>query len=363
MSLSGAEPLEPQTSRRAAPAAEAVPARRLTLETVARLAGVSVPTVSRVLNGRSHVSPATRARIQQLLDDHGYRARTPRKPVTTGLIQVIFPGLDSGWEIEQVRGMETAAHDAGVGLVVSFLSQGPASTDEWRRWLAPGQIDGAILAATSGVAPLGMMLRGRGIPVVALDPGTRAATELPAVGAANWSGSLSATRHLIALGHRRIAMITGWSGLLCSRARLDGYRAALDEAGLTADPGLIVRGNFSYDAGLAVGRRLLGLGTAPTAIVASSDNIALGVIEAARLRGIAVPDDLSVTGFDDLPGSRWSSPPLTTVRQPLQDMGRLAARTVLRLARGKTLDTPTTELSTQLIIRESTAPPPRSRRR
>jgi LacI family transcriptional regulator len=276
---------------------------------------------------------------------------------------VVFPGIDSGWEIEQVRGMETAAHDAGVGLVVSMLGENPASAEELRRWLRPGRIDGAILAATSGTDRLGRMLSGSGIPVVALDPGTRAAPELPTVGAANWSGALQATRHLIALGHRRIGMIVGWKGLLCSRARLDGYRAALDEAGLTEDPGLIVQGDFSYGSGLAVARRLLDLDTPPTAIVASSDNIALGVIEAARRRGIAVPDRLSVTGFDDLPSSRWSSPPLTTVRQPLRDMGRLAARTVLGLARGEALATPTMELSTQLIVRESTAPPPRSARR
>jgi LacI family transcriptional regulator len=370
MSLSGAESPEPATARRAGPDnARAVadvgtsPARRTTLETIARLAGVSVPTVSRVLNGHSHVSAATRTRIRQLLDEHGYRARTTRKLATTGLIQVIFPGIDSGWEIEQVRGMETAAHDAGVGLVVSALGPDPASTDEWRRWIGPGQVDGVILAATSGIDLLGAMLKGREIPVVALDPGTRAATELPTVSAANWSGSLYATRHLIALGHRRIGMITGWKGLLCSRARLDGYRAALEEADITEDPGLIVRGDFSYGSGLAMAQGLLGLGSPPTAIVASSDNIALGVIEAARLRGISVPDELSVTGFDDLPGSRWSSPPLTTVRQPLQDMGRLAARTVLGVARGKTLDTSTLELSTQLIVRESTAPPARSTRR
>jgi len=375
MILSGAESLEPATSDPAGPdAARPVTegatgpsaeggARPVTLATIARLAGVSVPTVSRVVNGQGQVSAGTHARIHQLLDEHGYRPRTTRKPASTGLIQVFFPGIDSGWEIEQVRGMESAAYDAGVGLVVSTLGPGPASTDELRERIRPGRIDGAILAATSGVELLGGMLDGRGIPVVALDPGTRGASRLPTVGAANWSGSLYATRHLIALGHRRIGMITGWKGLLCSRARLDGYRAALDEAGLQEDPDLIVRGDFSYGSGLEKAQRLLGLDVPPTAIVASSDNIALGVIEAARLRGLSVPDELSVTGFDDLPGSRWSSPPLTTVRQPLQDMGRLAARTVLSLARGKTLDTRTVELTTQLIIRKSTAPPPRSRRR
>ncbi|MFG1604333.1 LacI family DNA-binding transcriptional regulator [Actinoplanes sp. NPDC049265] len=339
----------------------AVPAPRVTLNGIARLAGVSVATVSRVLNGQGNVSAATRARVRHLLDEHGYQARASRRPESTGLIQVIFPGIDTGWEIEQLRGMESAAHDAGVGLAVAALGPGPA--DDLRRWVSTGRIDGVILAATSGAGPLAAMLDSLDIPVVALDPGTRAGAELPSIGAANWSGAFQVTRHLTALGHRRIGMVTGWNGLLCSRARLDGFRAALDGAGIEDDPGLIVRGDFSYEAGFAAAQGLLALDRPPTAIVASSDNIARGVIEAARRRGIAVPDELSVTGFDDIPSARWSSPPLTTVRQPLQDMGHLATGTVLRLARGKPLDTPTVELSTQLIIRESTAPPPRPRRR
>ena len=334
-------------------------AGRVTLGTIARLAGVSVPTVSRVLNGHSQVSAATRARVESLVDEHGYRPRATKEPDSTGLIQVIFPGVDSGWEIEQVRGIEAAAHEAGVGLIVSGLGQAPTPPAELRRWIRRGRIDGAILAASSGGDLFGGVLTTLDVPLIALDPGTRSAARMPTVGAANWSGALAATRHLIGLGHRRIGMVTGWRGLLCSRARLDGFRAALEEAGIEEDPGLIVRGNFSYEAGLAAAPRLLGRHRPPTAIVASSDTIARGVIEAARRRGISVPGDLSVTGFDDLPSSRWSSPPLTTVRQPLQEMGRLAAQSLLRLTRGRSLDAPAMELSTQLIVRESTAPPRR----
>ena len=181
--------------------------------------------------------------------------------------------------------------------------------------------------------------------------------ESPTIGATNWSGGLSATEHLIELGHRRIGLIAGPKSLLCSRARLDGYRAALEAAGIEEQ--LIVQGDFLHESGYAGAAELLDLPEPPTAIFASSDTMALGAYEAARRRGMRVPDDLSVVGFDDLPESRWSSPPLTTVRQPLADMGAQAARTALRLARGEDIEVPRVELATELMVRDSTTEPAR----
>jgi LacI family transcriptional regulator len=318
------------------------------MEAIAHAAGVSVPTVSRVLSGRGQVAPDTRERIRRLLDEQEYEARRSSAGRSTGLIQVVFPGICSGWETEHVRGIEQVAQEAGVGLVVSVLRRGEA--------LRRGELmrtDGVILAATSGVYAAGAR-----VPTVALDPVTGAAAGAPSIGATNFHGGRAVTRHLIGLGHRRIGLVTGAGALRCSRDRADGYRAALEEAELEEDPTLIVEGGeFTHRAGLVAGRRLLAHGHPPTAIVASSDTMALGVLEAARQRGVSVPGELSVTGFDDLPASRWSSPPLTTVRQPLQEMGRLAARTVLRLAQGRAVDHQDVELSTRLIVRESTAPP------
>jgi LacI family transcriptional regulator len=191
--------------------------------------------------------------------------------------------------------------------------------------------------------------------MVIIDPAGGAAADVPTIGATNWSGGRSATEHLISLGHRRIGLVEGPRNLLCSRARLDGYRAALESAGLQVDRQLIEPGDFRHESGFASGQRLLDRNDPPTAIFASSDQMALGVYEAARLRGLRVPDDLSVIGFDDLPEARWSAPPLTTVRQPLADMGGLAARTVLRLSRGEPIETPRVELATELVVRESTA--------
>jgi LacI family transcriptional regulator len=195
------------------------------------------------------------------------------------------------------------------------------------------------------------------IPLAVVDPAGLPAIDVPTVGATNWAGGLSATEHLLSLGHRRIGFIAGPKRLLCSRARLDGYGAGLAAAGLEIDPDLIRQGDFYHESGFAGADALLRLDRPPTAIFASSDQMAFGAYEAVRRRGLRVPDDVSVVGFDDLPESRWASPPLTTVRQPLAEMGLLAARTVLRLAQGEEIETPRVELATELVIRDSSAAP------
>jgi LacI family transcriptional regulator len=320
--------------------------------------------VSRVLNGDDQVASVTRARIERLLGEYGYRARSSQGPASAGLIHVIYPRIDTAWQMEHIRGMEGVMQESGMGLAVSALDHGPAGKKDLLRRAQAGQATGAILAAASADTPLGAVLDQLNVPVVALDPGAKAAAKLPTVGAANWLGARAATEHLIALGHRRIGTITGSrGGLLCSRARLDGYRAALEGAGMTEDPSLIKHGEFEYRSGIAAAQELLDHADPPTAIFALSDYIALGVYEAARRRGVSIPEQLSVVGFDDLPAARWASPPLTTVRQPLEDMGRLAARTVLNLARRKVLESPRMELSTRLVERGSTASPSRSHRR
>ncbi|GIF06872.1 LacI family DNA-binding transcriptional regulator [Actinoplanes siamensis] len=322
---------------------------RVTMETIARVAGVSVPTVSRVLNGRDGVSPATRERVEELLHDHGYRAR-PARSAPVALIDVVFPEFECAWETEQIRGIEAAASAAGVGIVVSSLRGGAPGTEQLLRRLRLGRTDGVILAAGSSTDAVRSALRSLNVPVVALDPAARVADDVPTVDAANFAGAHRATRHLLELGHRRIAMIAGAAELRCSQARLDGYRAALGSGGL------VERGNFDHASGLAAGLRLLARDDRPTAIFASNDNMALGVYEAARQLGVAVPARLSVVGFDDVPNARWASPPLTTVRQPLRDMGHRAAGTLLALVRGEAVDTPHVEMTTDLIVRESTAP-------
>jgi LacI family transcriptional regulator len=337
--------------------------RRVTISAIAREAGVSVPTVSRVLNGRSDVAPGTRERVEELLRRHGYRRRVSRGQARASLIDLVFNDLDSPWAVEIIRGVEEAAHDAGVGTVVSAVHRRPDSVRRWLQNLRARATDGVIMVTSELTPSLYGQLRRLAIPMVLVDPEGVPALDVPTIGATNWVGGLRATEHLLALGHRRIGLIAGPPRMLCSRARLDGYRAALDAAGIGFDPQLMYEGDFYPEGGFRGGTALLGLAEPPTAVFAASDQMAFGVYEAARQHGLRVPDELSIVGFDDLPESRWSAPPLTTVRQPLAEMGLLAARTVLRLAQGEPVETPRVELATELVLRHSTAAPDPGRAR
>jgi LacI family transcriptional regulator len=287
--------------------------RRVTIAAIADAAGVSVPTVSRVLNGRTDVAAATRERVEQLLREQGYRRRNSRQPGRAQVLDVVFDSLDSSWAVELIRGVADVAHAAGAGTVVSAVHRDETATRQWLRNLRSRTCDGVVFVLSEPGAPIHTQLRRLHIPVVVIDPSGASAAGVATVGATNWAGGLSVTEHLLALGHRRIGLVAGPRALACSRARLDGYRAALAAAGIGADPALVVQGDFRHVSGYRAGGRLLDLAEPPTAVFATSDQMALGVYEAARHRGLRVPADLSVAGFDDLPEARWSSPPLTTV--------------------------------------------------
>lgn len=329
--------------------------RKVTITAIAQAAGVSVPTVSRVVNGRSDVAPETRAKVEDLLRQHGYRRRTSAPGDRAALLDLVFNDLDSPWAVEIIRGVEDVAHAAGVGTVVSAIHGRAGSARQWMKNLRDRASDGVILVTSVLEPVLHEELRRLNVPIVVVDPAGSPTLEAPTVGATNWAGGMAATEHLLSLGHRRIGFIAGPPRLLCSRARLDGYRAALEGAGIPVDDALIVPGDFYHASGSTGASALLDLRKPPTAVFAASDQMALGAIEALRRRGLRVPEDMSVVGFDDLPEVRWLSPPLTTVRQPLTEMGKVAARTVLRLARGEELDSPRLELATELVVRASTA--------
>ncbi|HEX6524676.1 MAG TPA: LacI family DNA-binding transcriptional regulator [Streptosporangiaceae bacterium] len=332
-------------------------AQRTTLATIAAEAGVSLPTVSKVVNGRPDVAPATRALVERLLDQHQYGRVGARRPRRSGLIDLVLAGLDSPWAVEILRGVEEwgAAHETGIA--VSAVRHGNARPASWTSGLTSHDTDGVILVTSKLTAEQLGQLRGAGIPLVVVDPVNPPPPELPSVGATNWAGGLVATEHLIELGHRRIGAVSGPADYLCSRARTDGYRSALERAGIGFDPSLVRAADFRHEDGFQRGSELLDLADRPTAIFAGSDQQAFGVYEAARQRGLRVPQDLSVVGFDDLPVARWVSPPLTTVCQPLADMGAAAANMLGDLIEGVPLRSNRMELSTQLIVRESTAPP------
>lgn len=331
---------------------QGVPVPRATLSSVAAAAGVSLATVSKVVNDRQDVAPATRARVRRLLDQQNYVPLSGRRDTGRRLVDLVFIALDSPWAVEILRGVASTPLEA----VVSSMADAP-DPQRWAEHLAGAGRSGAIIVTSEFTPAQRRVFEGARIPCVLIDPVDLPDPDLPSVGATNWAGGLAATRHLLDLGHRRIAVIGGPRALLCSRARIDGYRAALDSAGLPLDPELVRHGDFHHIGGYERARELLALPDPTTAVFAGSDEQAFGVVEAARVTGRTVPGDLSVVGFDDLPMSRWASPPLTTVRQPLAEMGRAAAGMLQTLMEGRALDTPRVELATQLLVRSSTAPP------
>jgi DNA-binding LacI/PurR family transcriptional regulator len=335
----------------------AAPPRRstVTIARIAEMSGVSVPTVSKVINGRSDVAADTRRRVEAVIQE--YRYQRPGKAAPARLLELVFHELESAWAVEIIRGVEEVAREAGLAVVLSELQGRDSPRRDWVEALLARRPTG-VISVFSGLRPgQRAQLHSRDIPFVVVDPTGEPGHDTPSIGATNWSGGLSATRHLIDLGHRRIAVISGPETVLCSRARLDGYRAAMDAAGLPVDPALIRYGDFHVEAGFTQAQALLSGPDRPTAIFAGSDLQALGVYDAARQAGLHIPGDLSVVGFDDLPVARWIGPPLTTVRQPLVEMASAAARLVLQLARGETPDLTRIELTTSLVIRQSSAPP------
>lgn len=328
---------------------------RVTLAQVAEQAGVSISTVSKVLNGRQDVSRPTRLKVERLLEAHAYR-RTPRSAWEAPLIEIVFHELDSIWGMELIRGVENVAKANHASVVLTESGTRHLPGPDWVGGVVQRRPVGVVLVFSTLPPVVKKQLRSRAIPFVIIDPAGDPEPDVPSVGSANWSGGLAATRHLIECGHERIGIITGPQDMLCSIARLDGYRSALSMAGLEADPSLVAFGDFHVQGGYARAVEMLDRPDRPTAIFAGSDLQALGVFEAARVAGLRVPHDLSVVGFDDVPLAQWSSPALTTVHQPLRKMAEEAANMLLRLRAG---DAATTrlELNTRLVVRQSTAPP------
>jgi LacI family transcriptional regulator len=339
---------------------------RATLATVAASAGVSVATVSKVLNGRTDVAPATRALIQTLLRQHDYTARrapATRRGTTPAPVELMFGGHLNAYSTAIIQGVVTAAATAGITVAVSLRDEEPRSAaaqrrGSWARDLAAAGRTAVIVVVKDVTADdLHVLARAR-LPLVVVDPLHLPRALVTSVGSTNFAGGMAATEHLLSLGHRRIGYLGGPAAAACNQARMQGYRAAMDAAGAPVADGYVRTGTFGYQDGVTGGAVLLDLPQPPTAVFAGSDETAAGVIEAARTRGLRIPEDISIVGFDDSQVAWFASPPLTTVRQPLHEMGGVALRTALRLAHGEKLDSHHVELATELVVRGSTAAPP-----
>ena len=330
----------------------------LTTAQLADQAGVSVATVSKVVNGRDSVAPQTRELVEELIRRYGYRRQ--KRPVKAApLVDVVFHELRGLYGIEIINGVEAVARRHRLRVVVSALGGRRTPGRGWIEDVLSTRPTGVIAVFAELTADQHQQFRRRGIPLVFVDPADdpEPASASASVGSGNWNGGLAAGRHLLRLGHRRIAVITGPAHMVCARARLDGFRAAMDLAGVPVDPALVRVGDYQIADGLRHARELLRLNDPPTAIVAGNDGEALGVYQAAAEAGVRIPDDLSVVGYDDLPMARWCLPQLTTVRQPLHEMASAATEMLLTLARGEPLPRQRVELATELIVRASTAPP------
>jgi len=328
-------------------------ARRNTLAGIAAEAGVSVSAVSKVLNGRTDVAADTRARIAGLLRRRGYQVASR---LGFGVVDLLIGHLHSPWAEELIRGTVEAAVEAEVSVIVTIVD----SAGEFTRWLdraAARGTGGALCVLHLPRSHELQRLAAAQIPLIVIDPPQEPGEGIRSVGTTNWQGGMTAARHLVELGHRRIGVIGGPEDLWSSRARLAGYRAALLAAGLPVDEALVRRDEFTVSGGKMQAAHLLALGEPPTAIVAGNDNQAFGALQALGERGLRAPDDMSVIGFDDVPVATWATPALTTVRQPLAAMAATAFRMLRSDATAGAAEPHHIELATTLVIRDSTGRP------
>jgi DNA-binding LacI/PurR family transcriptional regulator len=331
------------------------------------MAGVSVPTVSKVVNGRGGVAAVTRERVTAALREVGY-LRSPSSPAhqrgSARLVDVVMHGLRTTYAANILGGIEAAARAAGLDIVVaaSEAEQGhrESPTVEWLDHLIDRGTGGVVLVLVETTSAQHEWLTHFGIPCVVIDPITSPPDGVASVAASNEKGGYDVTRHLLDLGHRRIAHIGGSAPKLCALARLAGFRSAMADAGVDVPPDYVLDGNFHAQEATTAMERLLSLPEPPTAVFAASDLMAIGAGQAIRGRGLEVGRDISVVGFDDVDEARVTVPALTTVRQPLIEMGRTGLDLLARQMQGEKV-IGHVELPTELVVRDSSAAPGRHR--
>jgi LacI family transcriptional regulator len=337
---------------------------RVTVRAIAAETGLSIATVSRVLNGGGNVATATCERVRQVVERLGDRApqarRRPPGGARTALRPPVFvrcPYLLTDYFGHIVTSIAETLAVHGQRMV---LDAGDAviSSAVVRELPRRGDVYGAVLILPPEPQTDLEALAARSYPFVVVDPRTAVPRGMVSISAAHFSGARAITRHLIELGHRRIGIITGPPYWHTRDDRVGGHLAALSEAGVLGDPELMRYGEPAAKTGVRAGGELLDRRPRPTAVVCFNDKVAVGVMEAAAERGLRVPGDLSVAGFDDIDVSRATTPRLTTVRQPLQEMGRTAVTMLMRQLDGHAHEALSMELETRLVVRESTGPCP-----
>ena len=330
----------------------------MTIGDVAAQAGVSIATVSKVINGRYGVAPATLERVQAVIDELGFESSLVARSLRsrrTNVLGIVVADIEP-FSAELLKGAGAAIRERGYELIVYSGSGHGKDHSGWeRRYISRlgGTLTDGIILVTPTVVDVD-----DGTPVVAVDPHTGPST-LPSVHSDNLAGAITATRHLLQLGHRRIGLLAGRPDLESARQREQGYRQALADAGIAVDPNLIRVGDYELEMSQEPARQLLTLDDRPTAIFAANDLSAMQTMHVARTLGLDVPGDVSVVGFDNIPESALIEPPLTTIDQSIQEMGRRAVELLIDVIEGVTGPALQVTLPTRLVVRQSSGVAPR----
>jgi LacI family transcriptional regulator len=332
---------------------------KVTIIEVAAEAGVSFGTVSRVINNDVHVAPDTRERVQETMRRLNFVANRQARSLAGGkthTIGMLVPDLGTGYIGEIIRGIDAELGVSGYDLMLYTTHRAAAKEASYVANLVQDMVDGLVLVLPRNPVDYIATLEKRKFPFVLIDhQGT--GEDCPAVGATNWQGAYNATDYLIRLGHQRIGFITGWLDLGAALDRLDGYKTALRTHHLPVEDNLIYEGTFAQLDGYTGALKFLDLASPPTAIFASNDVMAMAAMDAVRERGFRAPEDISIIGFDDIPQASLVRPALTTIRQPLEQMGRVATQMLMEILQNPDMRPKRIELPTEIIIRDSTAKP------
>ncbi|MFS4505256.1 LacI family DNA-binding transcriptional regulator [Clavibacter sp. Sh2141] len=330
--------------------------RRPTIHDVAAAAGVSVSTVSKAVNGRYGISADTSKRVMEVVERLGYESSlvaSSMRSHRTGVIGVLVADFEP-FSAEILKGVGAALRKSRYDLLAYSGSRQVDGTGWERRSLS--RLSGTLIDGAIMVTPT-VVTASTEIPVVSIDPHTGPA-DLPSVESDSLGGALQATRHLLELGHRRIGFLAGRPDLRSASLREAGYRRALQEAGIAFDPALVRSGFFLTALAREPARAMLSMTDRPTAIFAANDLSGIAILQVAAELGIRVPEDLSVIGFDDIPEASQMTPPLTTIRQPMQRLGTTAVDLLMSLMGGTEPDAMRVQLPTRLVRRATTGPPP-----
>lgn len=331
----------------------------ITIVDVADEAGVSYSTVSRVVNNKTYVKPETRARVVEAMARLGYQANLQARSLASGrsnVIGLLVTELTTQYMGEIVSGIEEVLTANQYELMLYTTHRQKTKESAYVNMMARGLADGLLIVLPREPEAYLRSLRQRNFPYVLIDQFGIDESDL-SVTSANREGGYVATKHLIDLGHRRIGLITGWLDMISADHRIEGYRAALADHNLPFDQSLVFTGDFTQSGGFLGAGYLLDLPQPPTAIFASNDISAVGAMDAIRDRGMKVARDISIIGFDDIPLATVVTPQLTTIRQPLMEMGSVATQMLVNLIQKPEESQRSVILPTSLVIRGSTAPP------